>query len=87
MKMNIHLRIMPRSRISGALPPLPLIPSLRSQRRLFYFIVVKIVINKHLFEASRSTSLKKHVVCQRAVKCKCAKLGKCSICVYLEICA
>ena len=65
--------------MSGALPPFPLIPSLHAQHKLFYFIVVKIVSNKQLFEASRSKSLQKVVVCQ------CAKLGNSTICVYLEI--
>jgi len=86
VKMNIHFCVMPRSRMSGALPPLPLIPSLRAQRRLFYFIVVvKVVINKQLFEESRSKSLQKVVVYQKAVNCKCAKLGNCRISVCLEI--
>jgi len=86
VKMNIRLCVMPRSRMSGALPPLPLIPSLRAQRRLFYFIVVvKIVINKQLFEASRGKSLQKVVVVCRAVNCKCAELGNCRICICLEI--
>jgi len=72
--------------MSGALPPFRLIPSLRAQRRLFYFIVVvNIVINKQLFETSRSKSLQKVVVCQRAVNGKCAQLGNCSISVWLEI--
>jgi hypothetical protein len=82
--MNLHLRVMPMLRMSGAFPPLPLIPSLRAQRTLFYYIVVKIVINKQLFEASRNKSLQKDVVCQRVLNCKCAKLGN-RICVYLEI--
>jgi hypothetical protein len=84
--MNIHLRVMPRLRMSGAFPPLPLIPSLRAQRGLFYFIVVvNIVISKQLFEAYISKSLQREVVCQRTVNCKCAKLCNCRICVCLEI--
>ena len=53
--MNNELQVRPRLRISGAIPLLALIPSLRAQHRLLYFIVViKIVMKKQLFEASIS---------------------------------
>jgi hypothetical protein len=80
VKMNFHFRVMPRLRMNGAIPPLPLIPSWLAQRRLFYFVVVvKIVLNKQLFDASRSKSLQKNVVFQRAVNYFCSKHSNCRI--------